>query len=381
MDATGTKFGHQKICNLMYSIAKLEDMDLTLACDIDGNIFKTDGKGRVRTDGFGDPIIEEIIISDEENRPLKILANVDTKEMVEQTLNTNRDGIGLIRTETLFYAREKIEKYMHLFLVDDYDINDNRNNEEKLLEEFKREQKQLLETIFSNLSDEFITVRLFDFRIQDILRYSKKTLSELEEEYYSIDSRIRGNSYFEDCHTKLLEAQIKAIFEVCKKFGRKVNILVPYIEKVSSLDFVKGMIFNINKTYQVEYKLGAMIENIESVSQCDKISRLVDFISFGLNDLTESITKKSRDTSDNDFCYLNDEVKYFMTEAIYRAKIGNKNIIIGACGEHTNYIENLGFLSSISVQYISVNPCIIPILKETLNRADNGRILMKNKMI
>lgn len=75
VDATGTKFGHQRICNLMYSIAKLEDMDLTLACDIDGNIFKTDEKGRARTDGFGDPILEEIIISeDEANRTLKIFA-------------------------------------------------------------------------------------------------------------------------------------------------------------------------------------------------------------------------------------------------------------------------------------------------------------------
>lgn len=294
--------------------------------------------------------------------------------MVEQTLNTNRDGIGLIRTETLFYSREKIEKYMHLFLVDDYDIDDNYNNEDELIKEFKQEEKHLLETIFSNLNDEFISVRLFDFRIQDILRYSKKSLSELEDEYYGINSRVRGASYFEDSHTKVLRAQIEAIFEVCTKFGRKVNILIPYIKEVASLHFVKGMISDINKSYQVDYKLGAMIENIESVSQCDRISWLVDFISFGLNDLTESITKKSRDTHDSDFYYLNDEVKHFMTEATYRAKIGNKNIIIGACGEHTNYIENLEFLRSIGVQYISVTPCMIPILKETLNRTDNRRI-------
>ena len=366
VDATRTKFGHQKVCNLMHSIAKLEDMDLTLACDIDGNSFQVNEKGRAKINGFGDPILAKTIISEYEKKDsnLMILANADTKEMIEQTLATNRDGIGLVRT--------KKEKYISLFLLDDYEVNDN------LLEDFKEKQKKLLELIFSSFTDEAITVRLFDFRIQDILKYFVMTREELEEHYYwDFDINIRGAKYFEYHHTKLLKAQIEAIFEICSKYSGKVSILVPYIEDLYSLEYIKNVISDINNSYKIDYRLGAMIENLESIYQCDKIAQLVHFISFGLNDLTESVTKKSRDIRDTDFCYLNEEVKWFMNEAIYRAKVGNKNINIGICGEHTNYLENLEFFNSIGIHYISTNPFYVSILKEQLRTGEKENTLVK----
>ncbi|MCI8575109.1 MAG: hypothetical protein HFI09_01435 [Bacilli bacterium] len=66
-----------------------------------------------------------------------------------------------------------------------------------------------------------------------------------------------------------------------------------------------------------------------------------------------------------------------ITEAIYRAKVGNNNIVIGACGEHTNYIENLEFLNSVGMQYISVSPSIIPLLQDRLNEIEHGRTLKR----
>ncbi|MCI8575110.1 MAG: hypothetical protein HFI09_01440 [Bacilli bacterium] len=303
VDATGTRFGHQKVCNIDNSIADIKDMDLTLACDINGNAFKTNEVGKVILNEFGKPLINRFIQEDENRLDLKVLANVDTEAMIEQALNTNRDGIGLIRTETLFYTREKLEKYRLLFLSHDYDIDDD-GSLKKLLENFKQEQQSFLETIFSHMKDDFITVRLFDFRLQDVLRYSKKTMAELEREYFLDIPESRGEKYFEYRHSKLLKAQIEAILEACCKTGRKINILVPYIDSPDSLNYIKETIANINVSYHIDYRFGAMIENTSSVSQCDRISKQVDFISFGLNDLTESVTQKSRNTGDNDFFYL-----------------------------------------------------------------------------
>ncbi|MCI8347752.1 MAG: hypothetical protein HFJ12_07425 [Bacilli bacterium] len=120
-----------------------------------------------------------------------------------------------------------------------------------------------------------------------------------------------------------------------------------------------------------------MIENVQSIYNADRISKLVDFISFRLHYLKESITKKSRDKQDNDFNYLNDDTKDKIIESIYRAKVGNKKIEIGVCGEHTNYLENLDFLNSIEVSCISATASMIPLLKANLSKIERDFTLKK----
>ena len=368
VDATWTKFGHQKLINLDASIAKLEDMNLTLACDIDGNRFETDINGKIEYNSF-----EEIDnISENERIPLKVLANVDNLEMIVEALENNADGVGLIRTETCIYQRAKIERYMSLIL----------GGRKRSSLEFKAEQKQLLDSIIKCFPDERVIIRLFDFRFNDILKFKQVTDADLDYKYnaeYNATTlaKLRGANFLY-CRQDILKSQVEAILEVAKKHNKQVDILIPYIEDEWRVESIKEQIDEISTSIGINCRVGAMIENRYSVTNADQISRLVDFLSIGLNDLTEDITGKSRDSRDSSFYYLNDEVKEYVQEAIYRAKAGNPDIEIGICGEHTNYLENLDFFEKIGVNSISVSPSYISSIKTLISRNTTGKVLIKN---
>ncbi len=361
VDADDTVFGHHKVTNIEYSIAKVNDMDLSLACDQDGNRFKVDKNGKAEVNCFGEATILE---DKKENKEIQVLSNVDNEEMIEQTLNTGDTSIGLVRTETLFYDKEKIEKYLPLFL--DYD------NDEDLLKEFKDEQSRLLDFIFRNFKDKRVVVRLFDFRFSDILKLVKITQEDLDEVYSMYDMErlmeIRG-AHFLYQNEELLRAQLEAIFRMCTKYNREVDILVPYVESEYSLVNARGIAKEVNEDIGAQFRIGAMVENKYSTNRADILAKFSDFISIGLNDLTESVLGKSRDSENTEFYYLSEEVKEVVKEAIYRIKVGNPDIQIGICGEHVNYLENLDFFRDLDIDYVSVNPSNIMMIRERINKS------------
>lgn len=355
VDATGTKFGHQVVSNMEWSKADMNTMDLTLACDIEKNRFEVDDQGIVKVDFLGTPYI---LNSNRKTPIIKVFANVDNKEMLEQAFINNCDGVGLVRTETLFMENTRIEKYRELLL----------EKHSSLLEEFKKEQGKLIETIVNVFPEEKIVIRLFDFRFYDFFKEEEVSLWD------DCDRNCRGLEFLYK-NSWLLKAQLESIFEVCKKYHKRVSLLIPFIEDIDSLEWIKGYIKEVNKSYDIEYDLGAMIENNSSVQNADRIAKKVDFISIGMNDLTENILGKTRNSKDIDFSYLNEEVKNAMKEAIYRARAGKGEIEISLCGEHTNYIENLDFFCQLDINAISVHPLYIESIKSVLEEKQTKRLL------
>lgn len=368
LDATWTEFGHQRVKNLEYSIAKLSEMDLTLACDENGDKLKFDENGRYIK--FSD----DYECEEKPKTELKVLANVDCIEATMEALGEGASGVGLARTETEFTSTKMIKKFFPLFI-------DHYNDYDELLHDFQNEQEKLLTAIGSNLPGDDFKVRLFDYRFKDLIKSLE--LAGSTEEYSDeikylgeYEKELRGAEFLSR-NDEILKAQIEAIFSACSKLNRSVDIIVPYIENIWHLREVKELAAEINGKYHVNYRVGAMIENRLCANETDKLAKETSFISLGLNDLTEAITGKPRNTANKEFFYLNDEMKEVILETVYRAKCGNDNIEIGICGEHTNYLENLDFFNSLDIDYISANPLCISKLKEHLAIIKNSKTFKK----
>lgn len=370
VDACDTVFGHHKVCGFEYSIAKIDTMDLTLATDMNGNKIKVDRDGKAEVDYFGEPTIIE---ADDKKKDVQVLANVDNAEMIEETLVTEACGVGLVRTETKIYEQDFISKFYPLLIDDDLD--------QELLEEFKREYGKFLDELFNKFIGKRVVVRLFDFRFKDILRKVTITEDDLENVYYSSFDyenlmKIRGTRYL--CrNSDFLRAMADVILRLASKYEREVDILVPYVERDWDLVEVRSVIEEENESIGVQYRYGAMIENSIAIDKADLIAQKVDFVSIGLNDLTESLTGKSRESESTEFYYLNDELKDAIKEIVYRVKAGNPNIIIGACGEHTNNLDDVDFFLESGVDYLSVNPINVPVIKNRISKSIHSLKLVR----
>lgn len=359
VDAYDTVFGHHKVCGFEYSIAKIDTMDLTLATDSNGNKLKVDKDGKAEVNYFGEPTIIE---QTDEKKEMQVLANVDSIEMIEQVVATSNCGVGLVRTETKIYEQDFISKFYPVLFEEDLD--------QELVEEFKREYSIFLDEIFKNFIGKRIVIRLFDFRFKDVLRVYYPPFD------YKNFTKIRGTKYL--YHNKeFLRILVDVILELASKYEREVDILVPYVEKETDLVEVREVIEEENESIGAEYRYGAMIENATSIDKADLIAKRVDFVSIGLNDLTESLTGKSRESESTEFYYLNDELKEAIKEIIYRVKAGNPNITIGICGEHTNNVENIDFFLEAGVDYLSVNPITIPAIRNKISKSTHTLKLVR----
>ena len=152
------------------------------------------------------------------------------------------------------------------------------------------------------------------------------------------------------------------------------------ISNVNEFIWIKEEIIKISQKHNInKIRIGAMIENVEIANDADMLAKEVDFLSIGTNDLTESITGLSRETNSIEFQQLNNEVKDTIKEIIYRARSSKNDIVIGICGEHSNYIENIQFYSNIGVNYVTCSPEFVKPNKEYLNFDKNNQIKVVNK--
>ena len=381
VDATGVKFGHQIVIHLESSIADLKTMDLSLAEDEYGNRFLTDEEGKIQYDENKEVIriAKEDFIEQrkrdkslEEESTIKVLANAD----LSMEEDTQIDGIGLVRTEDVLENEKLIEQllsgvYDNLFF--------NKNSSNQILESFKEEQKQKLDSLFKRMNNKKVVVRLFDFKMEQFLRmcpnkekfsFSNKDLKE-----------FRGAQVLAD-NEGLLKYQLEAIFESAIENDVQIQLLIPMITEEYQVENIKNVIDEVSNYYDLkDVKIGAMIENIKSAQDADVLSKSVDFICFGTNDLTEDITGLKRNTRSLEFFELSEEVKDVIQEAIYRARTTEPDITIGFCGDHTNHIENYDFYYQMHADYISCEPSFIEIAKTVLaniKQENKPKKLMRN---
>ena len=361
VDATGTKFGHHTVINLEYSKASLDRVDLHLAVNENGERYVVDENGIVKFDYDDNP--ETISLSESEQKNILVLANADNEQMTKDAVENDADGIGLVRTEHIFKSKEDVQKMIELLNYPSDEI------EKENLKRIKELQTNQIKEILINSSNQPIAFRLLDFKLKEYLRNYGLTVDDYYDEEYV--EYLRGAAIL--CENKnVLTTQVEAIFEIFDGTDKDVNLIIPMLRTSYEFTDIKEKIIKLSKKYNLKsLQIGAMIENIEMSNDADELAKEADFISIGTNDLTESVTGLSRDSNSSEFQELTNEVKSVIKETIYRARSTNPNIVIGICGEHSNYVKNLPYYSTLDINYITCSPSFVMSNKKFLSNNCN----------
>lgn len=327
------------------------------------------------------------------HKKLKVRANADTGKDASVAINFGADGIGLCRTEHMFFEKEKIFSIRKLI------VSNKKEDRNKALKELLPMQMKDFEKLLENANGKVLTIRLLDPPLHEFLPKEDRDIYELAQslkiDINEIKKTINSLKEFNPMmglrgcrlaviHPEITSMQAEAIFKAAvnvRKKGIKVNpeIMIPLIGDVKELKYLKDIITKIGsvilKGTDIKYKLGTMIEVPRSAIMAASIAKEVDFFSFGTNDLTQMTYGFSRDDAgsfieeyykkgilDFDPFKTIDKsgVGSLIKVAITVAKEANPNIEFGVCGEHGGDEESIKFFNSIGINYVSCSPYRVP---------------------
>ncbi|WP_338993387.1 pyruvate, phosphate dikinase [Fusobacterium animalis] len=352
------------------------------------------GKIPLKENSFSDELKEFVSWASEIKR-MGVRMNADTPEDVEQGKGFGAKGIGLCRTEHMFFKHNKI------WTIREFILSDRGEEKEKALKKLHNLQKEDFLNIFKILNGDEANIRLLDPPVHEFL---PKTLEDKEKmaeilsiSLEAVEKRIYrlkdenpmlghrgcrlGVSYPE-----LYRIQARAIIEAayeCAKKGIEVHpeIMIPFIMEAKELAYLRKEIEEEIESFfkevgeKVEYKLGTMIEIPRACLLANEIAEYADFFSFGTNDLTQMSMGLSRDDSVK---FLDDyrekgiwegEPFYSIdTKAVTKlVEIGVKNgkstkpnLQIGVCGEHGGDPKSIEFFEGQKLDYVSCSPFRVP---------------------
>lgn len=357
-----------------------------------GEIFL--GKIAIKEASYDDDL-KKILSWAKEMKRIQVRMNADTPEDVKMGKSFGAEGIGLCRTEHMFFKKDKIWTIREVILGEDGEQKD------KAIQKLFLLQKEDFMGIFKNLNGDVANIRLLDPPVHEFLpkeRTDKIIMSKnLGIHLDDLEIRIRklkdenpmlgyrgcrlGVSY-----PKLYRIQGRAILEAaldCKKEGRPVHpeIMIPFIMEAKELAYIKQQIQEEievlfeERGERTEYKLGTMIEIPRACLLAEEIAEVADFFSFGTNDLTQMTMGLSRDDSVK-FLEQYREKGIWEGEPFYSidqrsvgklvelgtklGRMGNKDLIIGICGEHGGDPKSIEFFEKQGFDYISCSPFRIP---------------------
>lgn len=368
----------------------------------EGDVISLDGTtGNVYE---GEIPLSETTISEEfatfmswakEFKKLGVRANADTKEDAMAALKFGAEGIGLCRTEHMFFEEDKI------FAVRKMIIADNNDDRDRALSELLPMQQKDFEELFMCMDGKTVTIRLIDPPLHEFLPKTKEELEKLSKSLNisleSLEEKVENLKEFNPmmghrgCRLSItypeitmmqVTAIIKAAINVTKK-GIKINpeIMVPLIGDVKEYEYlekiIKATAQNLisESDVNIDYKIGTMIEVPRSVVLADEIAKKAEFFSFGTNDLTQMTYGFSRDDAGkflNDYyekgIFSNDPFKTIDIDGVGKlvkvgvtlAKRTNPNIHLGICGEHGGDEKSIEFFSSVGLDYVSCSPYRVP---------------------
>jgi len=342
----------------------------------------------------------------DEFRKLKIRTNAETPQDTKMARKFGAEGIGLCRTEHMFFDDERILSVRQMILSKDLD--DRKTALDKLLPFQKNDFKE----IFKIMKGLPVTVRLLDPPLHEFL---PKTDKDMEAVARALNSGIKEiKNRVAELHElnpmlghrgcrlgisfpEIYEMQCRAIFTAlieCKK--EKIEsvipeIMIPLVSTEDELGIMRKLVNKIADDLQKKYKIkinyfvGTMIELPRAALQAAPISKYADFFSFGTNDLTQTTFGISRDDSgkflddyldhkifDNDpFVSIDrDGVGELVKIASQRGRKQNKKLKLGICGEHGGDPKSIEFCSKVGLDYVSCSPYRVPIARLAAAQAE-----------
>ena len=339
-------------------------------------------------------------------KKLGIRANADIAKDAKVAFEFGVEGIGLCRTEHMFFEKDKIFAMRKMIVAPT-----EKDRVEALTVLLKMQEKDF-EGLFKAANGKILTIRYLDPPLHEFLPKTEDEVVELAkslkisttELHKKIDSLKEFNPMMglRGCRLSIVYPEIAvmqttAIFKAARKVLKhgidvKPEIMIPLVGDVNELKYLKNIIQDVaarlNKDGLVKYKIGTMIEVPRSVTQADKIAKEADFFSFGTNDLTQMTFGFSRDDAGafiNDY-YQRGILKFdpfktidkegvgkLVMVAVKLARNANKQIELGICGEHGGDEESIKFFSRIGLDYVSCSPYRVPVAILAAAQAEIGK--------
>lgn len=372
----------------------------------EGEVISLDGSdGRIYLGAI--PIREAELTGDfntimawaDELKRMEVRTNVDTAIDAKKAFDNGAEGIGLVRTEHMFFDKERIVAIQEMILAD------NTKDRKKALETLLPFQRNDFIEIFRVSKDLPVTIRLLDPPLHEFMPSSEeefenlvaatgKTVEELKSlanDLYEINPMLghRG-CRIAVTYPELVEMQTTAIIEAAIQVVKetehhvKPEIMIPLVGDYKEFEYIKDIIKPLadelikNAGIELDYMIGTMIEVPRACLTADKIAMEAEFFSFGTNDLTQMTYGMSRDDAGkflNEYfdklifeadptAILDQEaVGELMKIAIKKGRKTRPDIKLGICGEHGGEPSSIEFCHNIGLDYVSCSPFRVPIAK------------------
>ena len=334
----------------------------------------------------------------DEVRKLEVRTNADTKRDAHQAVKFGAEGIGLCRTEHMFFEKDRI------FAIREMIVSDTKEQRQKALAKLLPMQRGDFEELFKEMNGYPVTIRFLDPPLHEFVPHTEKEIKDLakdlgvtfEELKTKIDSLHEFNPMMghRGCRLSITFPEIavmqtRAVIEAAinvEKSGIKVKpeIMIPLVGDPKELKYVKNIVVETiekvfeEQNYKVEYMIGTMIEIPRAALLADEIAEDAEFFSFGTNDLTQMTYGFSRDDAGK---FLNDyyEKQIFESDpfarvdtkgvgqlieiAVEKGKKTRPNIELGICGEHGGDPSSIEFCHNVGLTYVSCSPFRVPIAR------------------
>ncbi len=352
-----------------------------------------------------------------------VRANADQPKDAELALKFKTTGIGLCRTEHMFFDEKRINKFRSMILAD------STADRQKILNELRKMQVQDFYDLFKIMQGRPVTIRLLDAPLHEFLPHTEGSMKEFVSFLKKSNSKTTAAEVKARCdmlaevnpmlghrgcriaisYPEIYNMQVSAIFEAAYKLKKegveaKPEIMVPLVMSSTELKTIRNgkkiegkSIIGIRELEEevrakyglkpIDYQVGTMIELPAAALQADRIARYGEFFSFGTNDLTQTTNGLSRDDfnnffsdynefdllEENPFKVLGEQVKELIGLASERGRLTRPGMKLGICGEHGAEPANIPFAKDTGMNYVSCSPYGIPIAKLAIAQLNLAR--------
>lgn len=357
-----------------------------------GNVYA--GTIETKAPEFSDEF-QTILEWSKEIKTLGVKANADNERDSLQALKFGAEGIGLCRTEHMFFEEERITDVRRMIIAE------NVEEREAALEKVLPHQLKDFKEIFNAMEGKTVCIRLLDPPLHEFLPHEDEIEEEAKKIGVSVDRLERAVETLHEFNPMLghrgcrlavtypeiavmqTKAIIMAAIEVAKS-GKvvKPEIMVPLVSTIEELDYLKEFIVKTADALiaeagiELDYKVGTMVETPRAALTANKIGKSAQFISFGTNDLTQMTFGFSRDDAGkflkeyaekdilpkDPFAAVDQEgVGQLVEMAAKNGKAVNPELIVGVCGEHGGEPTSIDFFHRAGLNYVSCSPFRIPV--------------------
>jgi len=329
---------------------------------------------------------------------LQVRTNADNPEQTANAIAFGATGIGLCRTEHMFFEGNRIDAMREMILADNLD------DRKKALAKLLPFQKEDFAGIFRELKGYPATIRFLDPPLHEFLPHDEAAQRDLAEKmgvsFAKIQQRVKELHEFNPmlgfrgcrlgiCYPEITEMQSRAVFEAAaevQRSGIKVRpeVMIPLVGFKRELDLQVDIVHRVAQEVQKELKIklnylvGTMIEVPRGALTADEIAGTAQFFSFGTNDLTQTALGMSRDDSGsfipqyaeleiikgNPFASIDQSgVGQLMQIAVTKGREARPDIKLGICGEHGGDPSSVKFCDRLGLNYVSCSPFRVPVAR------------------